>query len=171
MTASYINKIITLGLVICLYLSHTLGYDQLRPAATSKFSVVFGSLLEVADDRAMVTADPQWSLVVFMTSLRPNGRREVFSSPLSVGECRTMVFSGRHNISLVFRSWRSLIVGDWSVAGRWPRSATTRRPLGDCPKYHQILIFVCDWSPICKRSLSTAWQFVETSRCSCDATV
>ena len=58
----------------------TTSYDQPRPASTTKFSVVFGSLQEVADHCAMVTGDPWWSLGVSGTSLRPNSHREVFDA-------------------------------------------------------------------------------------------
>ena len=53
----------------------TTSYDQLRPATTSKLSVVFGSLQEVADHRVMVTGGRWWSFGVSGTSLWPNGRR------------------------------------------------------------------------------------------------
>ena len=123
-------------------------YDQLRPPATSKCSVVFGSLLKVADDHAMATADlrtgtahlgplcdhlvaERYLVNAPNTSLQPVGRREVFSTLLSVGKCRTMVFSSWRKVSLVFSSRQSLIVRDQSASSQRPVSDLGHLPVTD----------------------------------------
>ena len=114
-----------------------LSHSGIRQAATSKFSVVFSSLLEVADDRAMVTADPHWSLGPFCDHLVTERFSVVFYQSANAVRWFSVVGVRFH--------W-SLAVGDHSlsVTGWWPWSLTSRRPLSDRPEYHQIFIFVGD---------------------------
>jgi len=81
----------------------------------------------VADGRAMVTDDHQWFLGCTATSLRPVGRRDVAGSLLSVGDCRTAVFSSRRKVLLVFRWSQTTIDGDWSAI----MIADCSRPVSD----------------------------------------
>ena len=90
--------------------------------------MVFGSLLEVANDYAMVTAA---DLGLVTADLGPlcdhlvaHRFSVVFNRSFKVGECCTMVFSSVHKVSLVFSSWRSLIVRDQSA------SVTNQSPTG-----------------------------------------
>ena len=113
--------------------------DHLRPKNSWWSSVVFWRLPTIMC--MMVSADPQWSLVVLWTSLRPTGHREVFvasntslwpvdcrevfSTLLLVSECCTVVFSSRRNVSLVFSRCWSLMVSDectTSIANQLPTS-------------------------------------------------
>ena len=82
--------------------------------------MVWGSLVKVADDRAMVlltfspVTDPgplyghlvmeRFLVHAPNTSPRQVGHREVFSSLLFIGDWRTMVFNGVHKVFVVFSS-------------------------------------------------------------------
>ena len=113
--------------------SYTGGYDQLRSPATSKCSVVFGSLLEVADERAMEIAE----MGLVFADLGPLYDQMVvewwfslvFNQSFTVGKCRTMVFSSRRNVSMVFSSPRPLIISDWSATSITNHSPTSGQQL------------------------------------------
>ena len=96
---------------------------------TAKLSVVFGSLVEVADHHAMVTSGPCCFWGVSGTSLQLVGHREVLSSLLSVSKCCTIVFSGLCKVLVVFSSRRPLIVDldHRPVADQLPTSPNTTK--------------------------------------------
>ena len=120
---------------------------------TCDLKMVFGSLLKVADHRAMVTTNPWWSLGVSATSLQPTGPvgcREVLCSLLSVGECRTMVFSGLLKVFVLFSSHRPLI-----VANQLPTAPNTTKL---CFLSAISQRSVGDRSVTCRRSVSDHFQ-------------
>ena len=112
--------------------------DQLRLQNSLWSSVVFWRLPTIMRWLLPILSHLWWSLGPLTTiwSQRTNDRKGVFSSLLSVGECRTMVLSGRRKISLVFSNRRSLIVGNHSATATSTNEfrfllAIGRRPVKD----------------------------------------
>ena len=120
----------------------TTSYDQPRPQNSRWSLVVLWRLLTIVRWSWAVLGGlgvfwgPLYDHFVMArhapnTSPRPVGRREVFSSLLSVGEGCTMFFSGLCKVFVVFSSRRPLIDGD-SIGDQ---TATNCRPPQMPPNY------------------------------------
>ena len=104
-----LNSPVTLGVMT--------SYNHLRPENAQWSLAVFWKLSTIM----------RWSLPMLGGPLCDQlGHSEVLCSLLSVGECRTMVFSNRHKVSMVFSSRQPLIVSYWSVTLVGDRPNTTK---------------------------------------------